>query len=128
MSYNSIQLYLDNKYPAISDLAKKANRRIPHVAWEYLSSGTGDEDLLDSNRAAFQKIRFLPRFCKGELNPKLETTLFGRTYAAPVGISPVGLTGLMWPRVEHYLAATADRMKIPYCLSTVATETPETTG
>ena len=93
-----------------------------------MASGTGDEDLLRRNREAFQKIQFLPRFCKGVFEVDTETTLFGHKYNAPIGMSPIGLTGLMWPRVEHYLAAAANRNKIPYCLSTVATETPETTG
>jgi L-lactate dehydrogenase (cytochrome) len=128
MSYEKLQTKFSNKYPAIEDLARKAKKRIPQVAWEYLASGTGDEDLLSRNRIAFQKINFLPRFCKGSLEADTGTTLFGRKYDAPIGIAPVGLTGLMWPRAEHYLAATANRIKIPFCLSTVATETPETAG
>jgi len=117
-----------NRYPSISDLAQKAKKRIPRVAWEYLTSGTGNETLLSQNRNAFDEIRFLPRFCKGPLEAQTETTLFGQTYFAPIGIAPVGLTGLIWPKVEQYLAQTAHRMQIPYCLSTVATETPETVG
>ena len=117
-----------NQYPAIKDLEKRAQKRIPNVAWEYLSAGTGDEDLLDRNRTAFQDITFLPRFCKGMLEANIETTLFGTKYNAPFGVAPVGLTGLMWPSVEHYLAGMANRYQIPYSLSTVATETPETVG
>lgn len=112
----------------MADLEKRAKKRIPKVAWEYLSAGTGDEDLLDRNRKAFQNITFLPRFCKGMLEANIETTLFGTKYQAPFGVAPVGLTGLMWPNVEHYLAAMANRYQIPYSLSTVATETPETVG
>ena len=128
MSYEKRKAKLSNQYPAIKDLAKKAKRRIPKVAWEYLASGTGEEDLLDRNRKAFQNITFLPKFCKGALKVDTSTILFGKTYSAPIGIAPVGLTGLMWPKIEHHLAATANRLKIPYCLSTVATETPETVG
>ena len=128
MSYEKHKVNWMNQYPAIIDLAKKAKKRIPRVAWEYLQSGTGEEDLVRRNREAFQKITFLPQFCQGALAPTLETTLFGQKYAAPFGIAPVGLTGLMWPKVEHYLAATANRYQIPYTLSTVATETPETVG
>ncbi len=117
-----------NQYPRISDLAEKAKKRIPHVAWEYLDSGTGDESLMVQNKQALDNIRFLPRYCKGVLEAETATNLFGQNYRAPIGIAPVGLTGLMWPKVEHYLASTANRLKIPYCLSTVATETPETTG
>jgi len=128
MSYEKYKTKWFNDYPAVIDLANKAKKRIPHVAWEYLQSGTGDEDLVERNRTAFQKVTFSPQFCKGVLAPTLETTLFGQKYAAPFGIAPVGLTGLMWPRIEHYLAATANRYQIPYTLSTVATETPETVG
>ena len=34
-----------NDYPAISDLERKARRRIPYFAWEYLDAGTGQSDL-----------------------------------------------------------------------------------
>ncbi len=128
MSYEKRKAKLSNKYPAIEDLVRKAKKRIPNVATAYLSSGTGDEDLLERNRKALQSITFLPRFCKGELMADVKTTLFGREYDAPIGVAPVGLTGLMWPKVEQYLAASCNRWRIPYTLSTVATETPETVG
>ena len=97
MSYEQLRLKLSNQYPAIEDMARKAKQRIPRVAWEYLDSGTGEEDLLARNREAFQKITFLPQFCKGELVANTEVTLLGKTYSTPIGIAPVGLTGLMWP-------------------------------
>lgn len=128
MSYEIQKEKLSDQYPAIEDLARKAKKRMPHVAWEYLASGTGDEQLVTKNSNAYHEMAFLPRFCKGALTANTETTLFGRKYSAPIGMAPVGLTGLMWPRAEHYLAASANRMKIPFTLSTVATETPETTG
>lgn len=128
MSYDDHKAEYFNRYPAISDLAVKAQKRIPHVAWEYLQSGTGREALTRKNTEAFNDITFTPQFCKGILKPNIETKLFGQKYAAPFGVAPIGLTGLMWPRIEHHLAATANRYQIPYSLSTVATETPETVG
>jgi len=128
MGYEKYKTKWFNQYPAIIDLATKAKKRIPHVAWEYLNAGTGEEDLLEKNRAALQKITFSPQFCKGILSPNIETSLFGQKFAAPFGMAPIGLTGLMWARIEHYLAETANRYQIPYTLSTVATETPETVG
>ena len=116
------------KYPAISDLQSMAKRRIPTVAWEYLQSGTGDEIALNRNREALDKILFNPRFLKGELAPKLNTTIFGKEFDLPFGIAPIGLSGLMWPGAEMILAKTAKDYNIPYCLSTVATQTPETIG
>lgn len=116
------------KYPAIEDLAHRAKQRIPHVAWEYLVTGTGREELLHQNTAAFEGITLTPQFCKGQLNPDISKRLFNQTYHAPFGIAPIGLTGLMWPRAEIILASTAAKYNIPFTLSTMATETPETVG
>lgn len=116
------------QYPAIADLEGRARRRVPHVAWEYLTMGTGDDRALARNREKLADITFLPRLLKGPLEPDMHTTLFGQRYNAPFGVAPVGLTGLIWPRAEQILAQTAVKYHIPYCLSTVATQTPETIG
>ncbi|WP_111683895.1 alpha-hydroxy acid oxidase [Winogradskyella tangerina] len=128
MSYKKHQPKYSNQFPAIEDLAKKAKKRIPHVSWEYLESGTGDEALLELNREAFKAIQFTPRFCKGHLEANISTSLFGKHYSSPIGIAPVGLTGLIWPKAELILASAANRLQLPFCLSTVATETPEQVG
>ncbi len=113
---------------SISDLKAQARRRMPHFAWEYLDSGTAAEECLARNRSAFQQITLTPKFLKGKLTPNLQTTLFGTEYAAPFGIAPVGLSSLMWPKAEVILAQTASQCRIPYGLSTVATESPEVVG
>jgi len=117
-----------DSYPAISDLEARAKKRIPSFAWTYLESGTGDDVARDHNRSALESVRFRPQFLKGILTPTTETTLFGITYAAPIGIAPVGLTGLIWPGADAMLATTAARNRIPYVLSTVGTEAPEVAG
>ena len=116
---------LHAKYPAISDLKVAAKRRIPHFVWEYLDSGTGTETTLRRNRAQLDKITFTPSILHGEFTPDLTATLLGRNYPLPIGIAPVGMSGLIWPDAERMLARTAARENIPYCLSTVATQTPE---
>ena len=119
---------LMQRYPAISDLHDRAKKRIPHVAWEYLDSGTGDEQAVPRNLDRMAAVTLVPRFMMGPLKPEISTTLFGQTYQAPFGMAPVGLSGLMWPRAECILAKAAAQYSIPYCLSTVATQTPETIG
>lgn len=116
------------RYPAIVDLEKRGATRIPDVAWQYLQTGTGDEDALARNRNAFAEVKMVPRFMKGVLEPDTSVELFGKKYAAPFGIAPVGLSGLMWPGAEMLLAQTASNYQIPYCLSTVAAQTPEAVG
>jgi len=114
--------------PAISDLQARAKRRMPHFAWEYLDSGTGADQTRDRNLEALRRVNFIPQLLKGPLEPATATTLFGVEYAAPIGIAPVGLTGLIWPGADAALASTAAAKRIPYVLSTVATEEPEVAG
>lgn len=117
-----------DSFPAIADLEKRAKRRIPSFAWVYLESGTGDDRARDHNRDALAEVRFRPQFLKGPLEPSTETTLFDQTYATPIGIAPVGLTGLIWPGADEALARTGAAKNIPYVLSTVGTASPEDAG
>ncbi|MCB1744811.1 MAG: alpha-hydroxy-acid oxidizing protein [Gammaproteobacteria bacterium] len=117
-----------SRYPSIQYLERAARRRIPFFAWEYLASGTGIDRGVDRNIEALQSVQLTPRFMQGVFEPDLRTELFGRHYDAPFGIAPVGLTSLMWPGAERILARSAARYRIPFSLSTVATETPETIG
>ncbi|HUS96831.1 MAG TPA: alpha-hydroxy acid oxidase [Hyphomicrobiaceae bacterium] len=119
---------LRNRYPSIADLARKARSRIPHFAWEYLDSGTGYDVGAARNVSAMHDVRLTPRLLQGRLETDTATELWGVKYAAPFGVAPVGLTGLMWPGAELILARAAANYRIPYSLSTVATEAPETIG
>ena len=117
-----------NRYPSIEDLRRRAKERIPYFAWEYIDSGTGADECVRRNRAALESITLVPQFMKGAFEPQLTTRLFNVDYAVPFGVSPVGLTALMWPRAERILARTAAVYRFPYTLSTAATEAPETIG
>ena len=128
MGYQKLLQKWLNTYPSIDDLRILARKRMPNVAWAYLETGTGREVLMDKNIKAFDDISITPKFCRGELKVNVQTTFLGETYSAPFGIAPVGLTGLMWPKAEVMLAQSAQRSNIPFCLSTVATEMPETVG
>ena len=116
------------RYPMVEDLRAKARARLPHFAFEYLDAGTGTEECLARNRAAFGRIALEPRYLRGALEPDLTASLFGKSYGAPFGIAPVGLASLIWPGAERALAQTASRFSLPYTLSTVGGETIERIG
>ncbi len=119
---------LDATHPAIDDLRRRARKRIPHFVWEYLDSATGDEAAEHRNRTALYVILLRPSILHGEFTSDLSTTLMGRDYPLPFGIAPVGMSGLIWPGAEQTLARLAASETIPYGLSTVASQTPETVG
>lgn len=118
----------DGRYPAFSDLRKLAKKRTPHFAFEYLDSGTGDEWAKERNESDFDKIILTPQFMKGSFEPDTSVELFGRQYSSPFGVSPVGMSSMMWPGAEQMLAKMAGDNGIPYCLSTVAGDCPEAVG
>jgi L-lactate dehydrogenase (cytochrome) len=111
---------LADKYPRINDMKNKAIKRMPHFAAEYLLSGTGYDRAMDHNQEVLKNIFLTPRYVKGTVEADLRTKLFNRTYSAPFGIAPVGMTSLIWPGAEIDLAKLANSKNIPYTLSTVA--------
>ena len=115
---------LEARYPGLSDLRTRAQRRIPRFVWEYLDSGTGTEATTRRNRAKLDEVLLMPSALHGEVAPDLSASLLGESLPLPFGIAPVGMSGLVWPGAEQALAATAARHGMPYCLSTVATQTP----
>lgn len=115
----------EDRYPALSDLRARARRRLPHFVWEFLDSGTGTEKTRRRNRTALDARLLMPSILHGEITPDLRTDLLGQTLPLPFGIAPVGMSGLIWPDAEGLLARAAAQAGIPYCLSTVASRTPE---
>ncbi|MEL0437416.1 alpha-hydroxy acid oxidase [Phycobacter sp. K97] len=116
---------LHQHYPGLSDLRARAQRRLPRFVWEYLDSATGLETTTARNRAALDRVGFLPSILHGPLEIDLSTQIFGQTLPLPFGISPVGMSGLIWPDAEGHLARCGARNGIPYSLSTVASQSPE---
>lgn len=95
-----------------------AGRRVPRFAYEYLSGGIGQEVALKNNREALDGVKLKPRYLSADANkPECSQQLFGRTYDAPFGVAPIGLGGLMWPRLAEHLAAAARGHNIPFTLS-----------
>ena len=115
----------DPKYPSISDLRNKAKRRIPKFAFEYLDGGCNEDINLHKNISELREVELKPYYLRKYTKSNLKTTLFGKEYDAPFGISPVGLQGLMWPNTAEILAKAAYEHNIPFILSTVTTSSIE---
>ncbi|MFG6568740.1 alpha-hydroxy acid oxidase [Sulfitobacter sp. 1A13679] len=112
-------------YPALSDLRSRAQSRLPKFVWEYLDSATGTEATKHRNRAALDRVGLMPSVLHGEFTPDLSVDLMGQKLPLPFGMSPLGMSGLIWPDAEAHLARAAGRAGIPFGLSTVAATCPE---
>ncbi|MCY4561742.1 MAG: alpha-hydroxy acid oxidase [Flavobacteriaceae bacterium] len=116
----------DTKYPSSQYLQEKAKKRIPRFAFEYLEAGCNEEINLRKNISDIQKVEFLPKYITRKNTISLQTELFGETYDAPFGLSPIGLQGLIWPGSCEFLAKAAHTNNVPFILSTVSTADIET--
>jgi (S)-mandelate dehydrogenase len=113
-------------YPTIDYLRRHACRRLPHFAFEYCDGGSGKDDAgIRRNWAALDAIEMVPRYGVMPSLPPCEVELFGRRYAAPIGISPMGGPAIVWPGADTYLARAAQRARIPYILGMVGCATIE---
>ena len=109
------------RLPSVADMELRARKRMPRFAWEYLTSGIGDEHGLYRNRSSLDEVLLWPRYLTnvGEVDTSCE--LFGQRYELGIGISPIGLANMMWPNAERQLAKAAQQANVPYTLSTMGT-------
>lgn len=111
---------LRRKFPTVADLRAHARRRIPTFAFETSDGGAGADRGIARNAAALDAIELVPRYGLDHGSASLEVDLFGRSYAAPIGIAPMGLPSVVWPGGEEAFARAAQRARIPFCAGTVA--------
>ena len=122
---SSMIAFMNSSYPSIDLLAQRAKQRMPGFAYDYLAGGCMAEVNLHKNTSDIRAVELRPAYLRDYKGASLKTTLFGREYAYPFGIAPVGLQSLMWPKSCEILARTAHRHNVPFVLSTVTTASIE---
>ena len=120
-----MKLKYNTSYPSLDDLIKKAKRKIPKFAFEYLDGGCNEDVNLYKNTAEIRQVELQPFYLSKYTSSDMKTELFGHVYDAPFGVAPVGLQGLMWPNAPEILAKAAFEHNIPFILSTVTTSSIE---
>src|SRR5687767_14866419 len=79
--------WLCRHFRTIEDLRLRARRRIPRFSFDYVDGAAGaTEPGLARNAAALDAIELVPRFGVENRQVSIEVDLFGRRYAAPIGI------------------------------------------
>jgi L-lactate dehydrogenase (cytochrome) len=104
---------------SVGDYRARARARLPHFLFEYLDGGSYDEVTLARNVADLQSIALRQRVLRDVSAIDLSAELFGKTWAMPVGLGPVGLAGLYARRGEVQAARAAAAANVPFALSTV---------
>ena len=105
------------RYLSLDDFEASARRRLPKFLYGYISGGAETDAALRDNRRAFDEYGFVPRVLNDVSGREQTTTLFGKTYAAPFGIPPMGSAALCAYRGDVVLARAAAAMNVPMILS-----------
>jgi len=110
---------------SIADLRALAKARLPRSIFDFFDGGAEDEATLRGNRAAFERIRLLPRVLVDVSKVDTRAELFGAPLAFPLAIAPTGAVGIGRPGADVMLARAAKAAGVPYTLATPATATIE---
>jgi L-lactate dehydrogenase (cytochrome) len=105
------------KYLSLDDFESTARRRIPKFLYGYICGGAETDAALRDNRKAFDEYGFVPRVLNDVSGRDQTTTLFGKTYAAPFGIPPMGSSALSAYRGDIVLTQAAKTENVPMILS-----------
>ena len=104
----------------VSDYRALAKARLPHFLFEYLDGGSYDEVTLRRNVEDLQGVALRQRVLRDVSSIDLSTELFGKRWDLPLGLGPVGLSGLYARRGEVQAARAAAAAGVPFTLSTLS--------
>jgi len=110
---------------SIEDLRQLARRRLPRAVFEFFDGGAEDEVTLRENRAAFERVRLLPRVLVNVARVDPSTTILGVRADLPIAIAPTGAAGFGGHGTDLAIARAAKAAGIPYALSTTGTASIE---
>ena len=105
------------RYLTLDDFEATARRRIPKFLYGYVSGGAETDAAVRDNRRAFDEYGFVPRVLNDVSGRDQTTTLFGKTYASPFGIPPMGSSALCAYRGDIVLTRAAAAANVPMVLS-----------
>jgi L-lactate dehydrogenase (cytochrome) len=111
--------------PAIEDLRALARRRTPRAVFDYVDGGAGYEESLNRSRRAFRSVEFHPQVLNDVSSVDTSAWVVGEKVSMPVICAPTGFTRMMHSAGEVAVARSAQRLGIPYTLSTMGTTSPE---
>src|SRR3982750_3491108 len=110
---------------SIEDLRQIGRRRLPRAIFDFFDGGAEDEVTLRENRAAFERVRLLPKVLVNVAQVDMTTDLFGVKSTLPLAIAPTGGISAGRAGAELALARAAKSFGVPFTLATPAAFTIE---
>lgn len=102
---------------SLDDFERAARRILPKPLYAYVAGAVEDNVSEVANRQAYRQYAFSPQVLVDISRRTTGVKLLGKTYAAPVGIAPMGIAALTSYRGDLVLAEAAARANIPSIMS-----------
>ncbi len=104
-------------YLALDDFEQAARRHLPRMIYGYVSGAVETGSGMREARQAFADLALLPRTLMDVAGRHQVRELFGRSYASPFGIAPLGGAAMVAYRADIALAGAARTAGVPMILS-----------
>src|SRR3990170_1746925 len=102
----------------IEDLRRLAKRRLPRAIFDFFDGGAEDEVTLRENRAAFERVRLLPRVLVDVSRIQTAVDLLGKPSSMPLAIAPTGGISAGRYGAELMVARAAKPAGVPFPMAT----------
>jgi (S)-mandelate dehydrogenase len=109
----------------IEDLRQMARRRLPRAIFDFFDGGAEDEVTLRENRAAFERVRLLPKVLVNVAEVDTAVDLFSKKANLPLAIAPTGGISAGRYGAELILARAAKAWGVPFTMATPSAFTIE---
>ncbi|MEF7614497.1 alpha-hydroxy acid oxidase [Aquincola sp. MAHUQ-54] len=104
----------------VEDYRRDARSALPRFVFDYVDGAAEDERCLRRNTGDLERLHLLPTCLRDTRDVDLSIDVFGRRWAAPFGIAPIGFNGLVRPRGDVMAAQAATAAGVPFVLSTAS--------
>ena len=101
----------------LAEFQEFARRKLPRPIYEYYAGAAEEGRSFEANLASFRNLKLRPRVLVDVSTRSSSASLFGHVYSIPVGIAPMGLSGLSTFEGDLVLAKAARLEHIPMVVS-----------
>jgi isopentenyl diphosphate isomerase/L-lactate dehydrogenase-like FMN-dependent dehydrogenase len=104
----------------VRKLERRAKEAMSREAYAYVAAGAGGGKTIEANRAAFDRVRIVPRMLRDVSARDLSVELFGRRLESPFLLAPIGVLELAHREADHAVARAAAAEGVPMVMSNQA--------
>jgi L-lactate dehydrogenase (cytochrome) len=104
----------------IDDYKQLAEKRIPRMFYDLVDAGSYSESTYRANEADLGALKLRQKVCVNVAERSTATTLAGQTATLPLALAPVGSCGTIHADGEILAARAAEKIGVPFTLSTMS--------